>query len=70
MEIGQTHTVFPALPIVHGPCHVFWMVNRAIDERRREMVFTLSDEDRCLQNGSRFLLLRGLENLSPTGLVS
>jgi len=61
-------TVFPELDIVHDPYHVVAMVNRSIDETRRDLARELSAENRQVLKGSRFLLLRGLENLSPSSL--
>ena len=56
-------TVFPRAAIVHDPFHVVALVNRAIDETRRELCRTLSSPDRKVIKGSRFLLLKAGENL-------
>jgi len=61
-------TVFPTVDIVHDPYHVVALVNRAIDETRRDLYRKLTDEERQVLKGSRFLLLRGMENLKPRSL--
>jgi transposase len=60
--------VFPQVDIVHDPYHVVAMVNKAIDETRRDMARELDQPERQYIKGSRFLLLKGLENLSPHSL--
>jgi transposase len=60
--------VFPQVDVVHDPYHVVTMVNRAIDETRRDMARELSGHDKQLIKGSRFLLLKGLEHLNPRSL--
>jgi transposase len=62
--------VFPDLDIVHDPYHVVAMVNRAIDETRRDMYRTLSGEQRQVIKGIRFLLLKSLESLSEHSLAT
>ncbi len=54
--------------IVHDPFHVVALASKAIDETRRDMVRELEGEERKVLKGSRFLLLRGLENLKEEGL--
>jgi transposase len=56
-------TVFPQVAVVHDPFHIVALVNRAIDETRRELCHTLSTPDRKVIKGSRFLLLRAGETL-------
>jgi transposase len=56
-------TVFPQVAVVHDPFHIVALVNRAIDETRRELYHTLSTPDRKVIKGSRFLLLRAGETL-------
>jgi len=60
--------VLPHVDIVHDPYHVVTLVNRAIDETRRDMVRELSGQDKQVIKGSRFLLLKGLEHLNPRSL--
>ena len=60
--------VFPGVEIVHDPYHVVTIVNRAIDETRRDMARELNGADKQLIKGSRFLLLRSLEDLTPRSL--
>jgi transposase len=61
--------VFPEVDIVHDPYHVVAMVNRAIDETRRDMYRTLSGEQRQVIKGIRFLLLKSLESLAEHSLA-
>ena len=60
--------VFPEVDIVHDPYHVVAIANRAIDQTRRDMYRELKGQDRQVIKGSRFLLLKGLENLRQPGL--
>lgn len=60
--------VFPTVDIVHDPYHVVALVNRAIDETRRDLYRKLTGEERQVLKGSRFLLLRGMEHLKPHSL--
>jgi len=60
--------VFPGVDIVHDPYHVVTIVNRVIDETRRDMARELSGADKQLIKGTRFLLLRALEDLKPSSL--
>lgn len=61
-------TVFPTVDTVHDPYHVVALVNRAIDETRRDLYRRLTDEERQVLKGSRFILLRGMEHLKPHSL--
>ena len=61
--------VFPEVDVVHDPYHVVTIVNRAIDETRRDMARHLSGQDKQVIKGSRFLLLRALESLKPSSLL-
>jgi transposase len=56
------------LDVVHDPYHVVAMASRALDETRRDLYRHLDPEARRYIKGSRFILLRGLENLKPSGL--
>lgn len=60
--------VFPCLDVVHDPYHVVALVNRAIDETRRDLYWELSGQHRQVLKGSRFLLLRGMEHLKTRSL--
>jgi transposase len=60
--------VFPHVDVVHDPYHVVAIVNRAIDETRRDLYRQLAGQERQVLKGSRFLLLRGMENLEPRSL--
>ena len=60
--------VFPEVDIVHDPYHVVALVNKAIDETRRDIARELNDQDKQVIKGSRFLLLRGLESLNEYSL--
>ena len=44
------------------------LANQAIDQTRRDMVRALRGEERRVLEGTRYLLLRGLENLSERAL--
>jgi transposase len=59
-------TVFPKVAIVHDPFHVVTLVNRAIDDTRRELYHSLRGPDRKVIKGSRFLLLKAGETLGET----
>lgn len=54
--------------IVHDPYHVVALANEAIDETRRDMVRELQGDERKALKGTRFLLLKGLENLKQSSL--
>ena len=60
--------VFPKVDIVHDPYHVVSLVNKAIEETRRDIARELNDQDKQVIKGSRFLLLRGLESLNAYSL--
>jgi len=60
--------VFPGVDVVHDPYHVVALVNRAIDETRRDLYQELSGQHRQVLKGSRFLLLCGMEHLKPRSL--
>ncbi len=60
--------VFPETDIVHDPYHVVSMVNKAIDQTRRDIARELNEQDKQVIKGSRFLLLRGLESLNEHSL--
>lgn len=66
--IKAIKAIFPRLDIVHDPYHVVALANKAIDETRREMYRELKGEQREIIKGSRFLLLKGLENLKESSL--
>lgn len=57
-----------ALPIVHDVFHVVALVSKAIDETRRDVTRGLQGEERKVIKGTRFLLLRGLENLKEKAM--
>ena len=54
--------------IVHDPYHVVSLVNKAIDDVRRDLYRDKHGREKRVLKGSRFVLLKGLENLSPTGM--
>lgn len=66
--IQAVRSIFPDLDIVHDPYHIVALVNKAIDETRRDMYRELIGQDRQVMKGSRFLLLKGMENLKPRSL--
>jgi transposase len=55
---GLEHVV-----IAHDPFHVMKRVGQAVDELRREVFFRAGPHERAVGRGSRWLLLRGRENL-------
>jgi len=65
--IKAVREVFPDVDIVHDPYHVVALVNKAIDETRRDIARNLPDSERRYLKGSRFLLLKGQEKLSTDG---
>jgi len=60
--------VFPHVDVVHDPYHVVAIVNRAIDETRRDLYRQLNGQERQVLKGSRFLLLRAMEHLNHRSL--
>ena len=61
--------VFAAkVDVVHDPYHVVALANKAIDQTRRTMMRKLETGRKQLLKGTRFLLLRGLENLNERSL--
>ncbi len=54
--------------IVHDPFHVVALASEAIDETQRDLVRSLSGAERKGVKGTRFLLLKGLESLTPGSL--
>ena len=54
--------------LVHDPFHVVALVNKAIDEMRRDLVRESQGEQKKAIKGARFLLLKGLEHLNGQGL--
>jgi len=60
--------VFPHVDVVHDPYHVVAIVNRAIDETRRDLYRQLNGQERQVLKGSRFLLLRAMEHLNHCSL--
>ena len=60
--------VLPTVDIVHDPFHVVALAQHAIDETRRDMCRELEGEPRRVLKGTRFLLLKGLENLKESAL--
>ena len=64
---AAVRTVFRTLDIVHDPYHVVALANTALDDTRRDMCRELTGEERTLLKGTRFLLLKGLENLKAPG---
>jgi transposase len=62
---NAVRTVFGSkVPLVFDPYHVVSLANKAIDETRRDLYRELDGRGRKVIKGSRFLLLRAVENLS------
>lgn len=55
--------------LVNDPFHVTALASKAIDETRRDLFRQLQGEEKKAIKGSRFLLLRGLENLKASGMT-
>lgn len=73
MDMSQAYynaikTVFPDVDIVHDPYHLVTLLNRAIDQVRKDLYRTLTQKGRAIVRGIRFLLLTGLEKLKPSQL--
>jgi transposase len=66
--VKAVEAVFPEVDIVHDPFHIVAMVNRAIDETRRDEYNKLVGDNRKVLKGSRFILLKGLETLQEPAL--
>jgi transposase len=60
--------ILPVVDVVHDSYHVVVLVNRAIDETRRDLYRELSGQHHQVLKGSSFLLLRGMEHLKPRSL--
>lgn len=61
----QSH--LPDIAIVFDHYHVSALINKAIDELRREQQSHLDEDDRKFLKGSRFLLLKNYEKLDEDG---
>lgn len=57
----------PDVAIVFDHYHVSAMINKAIDDLRREQYSQLEDTDKNVLKGSRFLLLKNYEKLDDQG---
>ena len=55
----------PEADIVFDPFHVIKLMNEQLDDLRREIWRTANKDGRKAIKGTRWILLRGLENLSP-----
>lgn len=58
-----------ALDVVHDTFHVVALASKAIDDTRKDMVRDLHGEERKAIKGTRFLLLKGLENLKTSSMT-
>ena len=61
--ISAVEEHLPFIPIVFDRYHVSALMNKAIEEVRREQQAQLDDEGRQILKGSRFLLLKNYEKL-------
>jgi len=59
----------PGVTVVFDKFHVVALMNRVLEKIRRAEQNRLSDEDRKVLKGSRFLLLYGIENLARKDLT-
>ena len=55
--------------IVNDTFHVVALASKAIDDTRKDLVRKLEGEEQKVMKGTRFLLLKGKENLSEDGLT-
>ena len=62
--ISAVRENLPGAAIVFDPFHVIKLMNDKLDEIRRELVRQALDTDRDFIKGTRWLLLKGAENLS------
>ena len=62
--ISAVREHLPEADIVFDPFHVVKLMNEKIDQVRRDLCRDLQDDDRAFIKGSRWLLLKGAENLS------
>jgi transposase len=56
------------LDIVHDPFHVTALASKAMDDSRRDLYRQLKGEEKKVIKGTRFLLLKGLENLKEPAM--
>lgn len=61
--IAAVHECLPGVEIVFDRYHVAALMNKAIDDLRRELQSKLEEQDRQVIKGSRFLLLSNYEKL-------
>ena len=61
--ISAVKEILPNIPIVFDRYHVMALMNKQIDDLRRELQHSLSDEGKKFFKGSRFLLLKNYEGL-------
>jgi len=55
--------------IVNDTFHVVALASKAIDETRKDLVRKLEGEEKKVIKGTKFLLLKGKENLNPEGMT-
>ena len=55
--------ILPDIPIVFDRYHVMALMNRQIDDLRREIQRSLNDEEKKSFKGKRFLLLKNYDNV-------
>ena len=55
--------------IVNDTFHVVALASKAIDETRKDLVRKLEGEEKKVVKGTKFLLLKGKENLKPEGMT-
>lgn len=66
MSVSYTNAVseiLPEIPIVFDRYHIMALMNRQIDNLRRELQHSLNDEGKKFIKGSRFLLLKNYDNV-------
>lgn len=68
MDMSTSYTsavkeILPEIPIVFDRYHVMALMNRQIDDLRRELQRSLNDEEKKSFKGKRFLLLKNYDNV-------
>ena len=68
MDMSTSYTsaikeILPEIPLVFDRYHVMTMMNRQIDDLRREIQRSLNDEEKKSFKGKRFLLLKNYDNV-------
>jgi transposase len=66
---GAVRKVLPEIDIVFDRFHVMALMNRALDDIRKQQYKKLPEESRAFLKGQRFLLLKNYSSLSPDNVA-